>query len=148
MLGIFIPTFFIQKQIFKEDLDSIKVDIHEGCGRAKLFWALIVSDSNLLKAIVEFRIGSLKSNNTTDSETQLSSSVTYLSQRSTLCRFCSSENAVDMQIMGYICNNEDCKRFAKVACTKILDCNHLCHGIRDEDVCLPCLFGCSGSYLG
>ena len=29
-----------QRQVFKEEEDAIKVDLHEGCGRTKLFWLM------------------------------------------------------------------------------------------------------------
>lgn len=47
-----------QRQVFKEEEDAIKVDLHEGCGRAKLFWVMALADSLTLKAMVEFRDGS------------------------------------------------------------------------------------------
>merc|ERR1719266_2837677 len=47
-----------QRQVFKEEEDAIKVDLHEGCGRTKLFWLLALADSLTLKAMVEFRDGS------------------------------------------------------------------------------------------
>ena len=44
-----------QRQVFKEEEDAIKVDLHEGCGRTKLFWLMALADSLTLKAMVEFR---------------------------------------------------------------------------------------------
>ena len=44
-------------QVFKEEEDAIKVDLHEGCGRTKLFWVMALADSQTLKAMVEFRDG-------------------------------------------------------------------------------------------
>ena len=44
-------------QVFKEEEDAIKVDLHEGCGRTKLFWVMALADSQTLKAMVEFREG-------------------------------------------------------------------------------------------
>lgn len=46
-----------QRQVFKEEEDAIRVDLHEGCGRTKLFWVLALADSLTLKAMVEFREG-------------------------------------------------------------------------------------------
>ena len=40
-----------QRQVFKEEEDAIKVDLHEGCGRTKLFWLLALADSLTLKVI-------------------------------------------------------------------------------------------------
>ena len=31
------------------------MDLHEGCGRTKLFWVMALADSKTLKAMVEFR---------------------------------------------------------------------------------------------
>ena len=42
-------------QVFKEEEEAIKVDLHEGCGRTKLFWVMALADSKTLKAMVEFR---------------------------------------------------------------------------------------------
>ena len=47
----------IFSQVFKEEEDAIKVDLHEGCGRTKLFWVMALADSQTLKAMVEFREG-------------------------------------------------------------------------------------------
>lgn len=44
--------------MFKEEEEAIKVDLHEGCGRTKLFWVMALADSKALKAMVEFREGS------------------------------------------------------------------------------------------
>ncbi|XP_052283534.1 E3 ubiquitin-protein ligase MYCBP2-like isoform X2 [Dreissena polymorpha] len=46
-----------QRQVFKEEEEAIKVDLHEGCGRTKLFWIMALADSKTLKAMVEFREG-------------------------------------------------------------------------------------------
>ena len=46
-----------QRQVFKEEEESIKVDLHEGCGRMKLFWLMALADAKTLKAMVEFREG-------------------------------------------------------------------------------------------
>ena len=44
-------------QVFKEEEEAIKVDLHEGCGRIKLFWIMALADSKTLKAMIEFREG-------------------------------------------------------------------------------------------
>lgn len=41
--------------MFKEEEEAIKVDLHEGCGRTKLFWLMALADSKTMKAMVEFR---------------------------------------------------------------------------------------------
>lgn len=45
------------RQVCKEEEEAIRVDLHEGCGRMKLFWILVLADSQTLKALVEFRDG-------------------------------------------------------------------------------------------
>lgn len=135
------------------------MDIHEGCSRAKFFWALAVADSNLLKAMVEFRLGSLKTKSTDDangsaSNAALPGPLALLSSASSLqqCRFCGADEQTKLSTslssemglgLGYVCSNEDCQRFAAESCTKVLDCGHFCHGVLGELVCLPCLHGCS-----
>ena len=44
-----------QRKVFKEEEEAIKVDLHEGCGRSKLFWIMTLADSKTLKAMVEFK---------------------------------------------------------------------------------------------
>ena len=56
MLHYFTSPLFLV-QVFKEEEDAIKVDLHEGCGRTKLFWVMALADSQTLKAMVEFRDG-------------------------------------------------------------------------------------------
>ena len=45
----------LRLKVFKEEEEAIKVDLHEGCGRTKLFWVMALADSRTLKAMVEFR---------------------------------------------------------------------------------------------
>lgn len=35
------------------------------------------------------------------------------------------------------------KEYAKTACDRVLECGHLCGGVKNETKCLPCLHGCS-----
>lgn len=136
------------------------MDIHEGCSRAKFCWALAVADSNLLKAMVEFRVGSMLKTKSVDSASggggvttsappggphSLISSSLYQH-----CRFCGADDAAALTSsisgdLGYVCANEDCQRFSGESCTKVLACGHYCHGVLGEDLCLPCLHGCSSS---
>ena len=50
-----IQVFLAGLQVFKEEEEAIKVDLHEGCGRTKLFWLMALADSKTMKAMVEFR---------------------------------------------------------------------------------------------
>lgn len=137
------------------------MDIHEGCSRAKFCWALVVADSTLLKAMVEFRLGSMLKTKSVDSAgggggtTNMTSSgpLGLLTSFQQQCRFCGAEDAATAVMtsssasgdLGYVCSNEDCQRFSAQSCTKVLDCGHYCHGVLGEDVCLPCLHGCSNN---
>ena len=58
VVGCSVFTFWTcHVQVFKEEEEAIKVDLHEGCGRTKLFWVMALADSKTLKAMVEFRVG-------------------------------------------------------------------------------------------
>lgn len=35
------------------------------------------------------------------------------------------------------------QEYSREACTRTLDCSHVCGGIKGEMNCLPCLLGCS-----
>lgn len=45
------------RTVCKEEEEAIRVELHESCGRTKLFWLLALADSKSLKAMVEFRDG-------------------------------------------------------------------------------------------
>lgn len=47
--------FRLCQQVFKEEEEAVKVDLHEGCGRIKLYWTMALADSRTLKGMVEFR---------------------------------------------------------------------------------------------
>ena len=42
---ISINVSFDLIKIFKEEEEAIKVDLHEGCGRTKLFWVMALADN-------------------------------------------------------------------------------------------------------
>ena len=50
-------TWSHHRTVCKEEEESIKVELHESCGRIKLFWLLGLADSKTLKGIIEFRDG-------------------------------------------------------------------------------------------
>lgn len=118
-----------QRQVFKEEEEAIKVDLHEGCGRTKLFWVMALADSKTLKAMVEFR------------ETTRGKST--LATTGGVCRFCGAPGATGLLPAKNVCS--DCREHALNACSKTHSCGHLCNGIRGEVVCLPCLHGCGTS---
>ncbi|KAF6200677.1 hypothetical protein GE061_005120 [Apolygus lucorum] len=117
-----------QRQVCKEEEEAIKVDLHEGCGRTKLFWALLLADCSTLKALVEFREGAR-------------------AQSSSLgvCRFCGASGSSGLLSIGNVCVSPECQEHARNACSKVHSCGHLCGGIVNETECLPCLHGCTGA---
>ncbi|KAG9492132.1 hypothetical protein GDO78_000574 [Eleutherodactylus coqui] len=115
-----------QRQVFKEEEEAIKVDLHEGCGRTKLFWLMALADSKTMKAMVEFREQTGKP----------------ASSSSETCRFCGSRNGTELSAVGSVCSDADCQEYAKSACGKTHPCGHPCGGVKNEDQCLPCLHGC------
>uniref|UniRef100_A0A8C8JY02 RCR-type E3 ubiquitin transferase n=1 Tax=Oncorhynchus tshawytscha TaxID=74940 RepID=A0A8C8JY02_ONCTS len=118
-----------QRQVFKEEEEAIKVDLHEGCGRTKLFWLMAVADSKTMKAMVEFREHTGKPASSSSDD----------------CRFCGTRNGTELSAVGSVCSNPDCQEYAKLACSKTQACGHLCGGVRNEKSCLPCLHGCNKS---
>ncbi|MGH0123887.1 UNVERIFIED_CONTAM: hypothetical protein FKN15_067692 [Acipenser sinensis] len=119
-----------QKQmVFKEEEEAIKVDLHEGCGRTKLFWLMALADSKTMKAMVEFREHTGKP----------------ASSSSEACRFCGTRNGTELSAVGSVCSDADCQEYAKTACSKTHPCGHPCGGVKNEDQCLPCLHGCDKS---
>ncbi|XP_039539330.1 E3 ubiquitin-protein ligase MYCBP2 isoform X12 [Pimephales promelas] len=115
-----------QRQVFKEEEEAIKVDLHEGCGRTKLFWLMALADSKTMKAMVEFREHTGKP----------------ASSSSDACRFCGTRNGTELSAVGSVCSDQDCQEYAKLACSKTHPCGHPCGGVKNEELCLPCLHGC------
>ncbi|XP_047671328.1 E3 ubiquitin-protein ligase MYCBP2 isoform X18 [Tachysurus fulvidraco] len=115
-----------QRQVFKEEEEAIKVDLHEGCGRTKLFWLMALADSKTMKAMVEFREHTGKP----------------ASSSSDACRFCGTRNGTELSAVGSVCSDPDCQEYAKLACSKTHVCGHPCGGVKNEELCLPCLHGC------
>ncbi|XP_031649241.1 E3 ubiquitin-protein ligase MYCBP2 isoform X10 [Oncorhynchus kisutch] len=118
-----------QRQVFKEEEEAIKVDLHEGCGRTKLFWLMALADSKTMKAMVEFREHTGKP----------------ASSSSDACRFCGTRNGTELSAVGSVCSDPDCQEYAKLACSKTHACGHPCGGVKNEESCLPCLHGCDKS---
>ena len=50
-----LDTFCCLLQVFKEEEEAVKVDLHENSGRVKLYWIVALADSKTLKGMVEFR---------------------------------------------------------------------------------------------
>ena len=81
-------------QVCKEEEEAIKVDLHEGCGRTKLFWVMALADSCTLKAMVEFREG------TRSKPAGVTSGV---------CRFCGATGNSGLLAIGNICADQECQ---------------------------------------
>lgn len=109
------------------------MDLHEACGRTKLYWLMALSDSRTLKAIVEFR-----------DATRAKISGPAMAGGG-VCRFCGSSSSVRLTALGMVCAQGECLEHAAQACTRTLPCGHACGGICNEDPCLPCLHGCHPS---
>lgn len=77
----------------------MRVDLHEGCGRIKLFWLMALADSATLKALVEFRNGIPR----TASEPL--SKVTTDGQ----CRFCTKSSNSGPLALGNVCGEAECQ---------------------------------------
>ncbi|XP_055618511.1 E3 ubiquitin-protein ligase highwire isoform X2 [Toxorhynchites rutilus septentrionalis] len=114
------------RTVCKEEEEAIRVELHESCGRAKLFWLLALVDSKTLKGMLEFRNG----NNTLVCDPPNAIGV---------CRFCGITGTTGLLAVGNVCVDQQCQEHAASACTKIHPCGHLCGGIISEEKCLPCL---------
>lgn len=119
-------TWTHHRTVCKEEEDSIKVELHESCGRIKLFWLLGLADSKTLKGILEFRDGH---------------NIICDPQNATIgrCRFCGVYGNSGLLAVGNVCVEEQCQEYSANACSKILACSHYCAGIINESNCLPCL---------
>ncbi|XP_038216347.1 E3 ubiquitin-protein ligase highwire [Zerene cesonia] len=127
-----------QRQICKEEESAIRVDSHEGCGRAKLFWLLLLVDRRTLKGLAEFRgmeTGVCEPGEGVCSATGLAG----------VCRFCGTRGNSGLLAIGNVCADQQCQEHGREACARILPCGHICGGVRGERACLPCLFGCASA---
>ncbi|KAG5884570.1 hypothetical protein JTB14_006595 [Gonioctena quinquepunctata] len=118
-----------QRQVCKEEEEAIKVELHEGCGRTKLFWLLALADPRTLKALIEFREGGSRTKGVAISG---------------VCRFCGTTGNSGLLAIGNVCADHECQEYGRTACCKLLNCGHMCGGVLGETKCLPCLHGCSG----
>lgn len=114
------------RTVCKEEEEAIRVELHESCGRTKLFWLLALADSKTLKAMVEFRDG----NNTI---------ITGPPNSVGRCRFCGVTGTTGLLAVGNVCADFQCQEYAANACPKIRPCGHWCGGVAGEQKCLPCL---------
>ena len=85
------------RQVFKEEEEAIKVNLHEGCGRTKLFWLTAAADSGTLKGMIEFR------EDTTRKKSLAGSS------SAAVCRYCGGSSCAAMPVLDGVCSLEECQ---------------------------------------
>lgn len=119
-------TWNHHRTVCKEEEESIKVELHESCGRIKLFWLLGLADSKTLKGIIEFRDGH---------------NIIICDPQNAIgrCRFCGVYGNSGLLAVGNVCVEQQCQEYSANVCSKILACGHFCGGIINEVNCLPCL---------
>ncbi|XP_030378381.1 E3 ubiquitin-protein ligase highwire [Scaptodrosophila lebanonensis] len=115
-----------KRTVCKEEEEAIRVELHESCGRTKLFWLLALADSKTLKAMVEFRDGS---------HTIISGPQEAVGR----CRFCGITGNSGLLEIGNVCADAQCQDYAASSCLKTKPCGHACGGVVGEKKCLPCL---------
>lgn len=93
-------------QVCKEEEEAIRVDLHEGCGRTKLFWLLALADKATLQALVEFR-------DMTSGSSDLSAPVARANvlqlARVGVCRYCGMVSNDGLLAIGNVCANDECQ---------------------------------------
>nr|XP_049693135.1 E3 ubiquitin-protein ligase MYCBP2 isoform X3 [Helicoverpa armigera] len=126
-----------RRQICKEEESAIRIDIHEGCGRAKLFWLLLLVDRRTLKGLAEFR-------GMEGGVCDAAGSAAPPGLAGT-CRFCGARGNTGLLAIGNVCADQQCQEHGAAACSRLLACGHACGGVRGERACLACLHGCAGA---
>ncbi|XP_055389767.1 E3 ubiquitin-protein ligase highwire-like [Condylostylus longicornis] len=115
-----------RRTVCKEEEEAIRVELHESCGRTKLFWLLALADSKTLKGVVEFRDGA---------NTIISGPQDTVGR----CRFCGVIGNTGLLEIGNVCADSQCQELAANSCQRIKSCGHSCGGVIGEQKCLPCL---------
>uniref|UniRef100_A0A1I7W188 RCR-type E3 ubiquitin transferase n=1 Tax=Loa loa TaxID=7209 RepID=A0A1I7W188_LOALO len=119
--------------------DCPQVEVHEGSTRLRLPHVLILFNPSTLNGMVEFNQSIIHENIPPVSYNRISEvSNPAQTHENYTCRFCTTLLRPDQLIDG-LCNYEECRNFATFACQQQLSCGHICGGIRDEEVCLPCI---------
>lgn len=85
---------FLFVQVCKEEEEAIKVELHEGCGRTKLFWLLALADPRTLKALIEFREGGTRTKGVGISG---------------VCRFCGTSGNSGLLAISNVCADHECQ---------------------------------------
>jgi E3 ubiquitin-protein ligase MYCBP2 len=60
------------------------------------------------------------------------------------CRFCGTTANTSLLAIGSVCTDPECLERSDVVCDTTLPCGHACCGVKGEEKCLPCLYGCAG----
>lgn len=81
------------------------MDLHEGCGRTKLFWLLALADKATLQALVEFRDAA---SNPTDLSVPVAQANVQLA-RVGVCRYCGMVSNDGLLAIGNVCANDECQ---------------------------------------
>ncbi|KAL3078261.1 hypothetical protein niasHS_012148 [Heterodera schachtii] len=144
-----------------------RMDFHEGCNRLRLISTdqhhpllLILINPNSLIGLVELGAGTgkisgrasgqmvpgglLRSDETMEEEDECTSGDHKLADEK--CRFCGATLATAEQRLNGLCELEECHQKDSLACQSVLSCGHLCHGIREEIQCPPCLLCSSDQF--
>ena len=137
-----------RRAVFRHHHQDIRVDLHEGCGRVKLWWLLALADANTLKAMLELRGPSeagLAPSATGGGGIGSNGGPSSSGSSHSCCRFCGSP-AQSQSLLSPssvpVCGDPECQSFGREACLRVHPCGHPCGGLRDEAPCLPCLHGC------
>lgn len=106
---------------------ELTIELHEGCGRVKMRKIVALCDRRSFKAVVEFKSQTIRVDMT--------------------CRFCGAElqegsglSSLSQCGLRHVC--AVCMPLGANCCLKVHPCGHPCDGLRDEEQCLPCLYGC------
>lgn len=90
----------------KEEETAIRIDLHEGCGRVKLFWMLALVDQRSLKALVELRLNAAIPEGVPAAARDPSTGV---------CRFCGVQSTVGLLAIGNVCAEMECQVLCKAS---------------------------------
>ena len=95
-----------RQQICKEEESAIRIDIHEGCGRAKLFWLLLLVDRRTLKGLAEFRG---MEGGVCDPAAADAAAPPGAPGLAGTCRFCGTRGYSGLLAIGNVCADQQCQ---------------------------------------
>lgn len=104
----------------KEEEEAIRVDLHEGCGRTKLFWLLALADKATLQALVEFR-DTARSHAADLVAVPVARASHAQIARVGVCRYCGMVSSDGLLAIGNVCADDECQvRVRAAAVAKIV----------------------------